>query len=495
MHKGGLIRTMSDFSTVKSAFKIYPASLHEENDSCVFIADVGDKDVLVAAGPAAARFKGTALTAGDVPYVCCELEHENADALRKMFPFTAPSKVLHEKRTVGVGDRLGLATPGHIRVFKRFDAFPIFAQQSIRELNLTNRTFGDVMDAATWGVFREGFTRPWGADGDHLKTFDEIEYALKYGYTMITLDCSEHIHNDAAKISDEEVAARYTPHPELEALYMGKTFDVGGHKIVFSEADFKRTVLIYSEAIDYTVEVWNKYFEGKENGPELEMSIDETESVTEPYQHYFVASELLRRGVKLTTLAPRFVGECQKGIDYIGTVESFDADFAVHAAIADKLGYKISVHSGSDKFSVFPSIGRLTGGHFHLKTAGTNWLVAMQIIAEHDPKLYREVHKYALEEAFTEASKYYHVTTDLTKIPALDTLTDEQLPDLFKQNDARQLIHITYGLILTVKNADGTFVFRDRLFSAWRKYAEEYAVRLDEHIGRHLQEVYKGFQN
>ena len=81
--------TMSDFNPVKSAFKIYPASLHEENDSCVFIADIGDRDVLVAAGPAAACFTGTALTAGDVPYVCCELVHENADALRKLFPFAA----------------------------------------------------------------------------------------------------------------------------------------------------------------------------------------------------------------------------------------------------------------------------------------------------------------------------------------------------------------------------------------------------------------------
>nr|MCR5303683.1 tagaturonate epimerase family protein [Lachnospiraceae bacterium] len=135
-----------------------------------------------------------------------------------------------------------------------------------------------------------------------------------------------------------------------------------------------------------------------------------------------------------------------------------------------------------------------TKGHFHLKTAGTNWLVAMQIIAEHDPALYREVHKYALNEAFSEASKYYHVTTDLSKVPDIDKLSDAELPSVLLQNDARQVIHITYGLILNKKASDGSLEFKDRLYADWRKYAEEYAQKLFEHIGKHLEEVYKGFE-
>ena len=98
-----------------------------------------------------------------------------------------------------------------------------------------------------------------------------------------------------------------------------------------------------------------------------------------------------------------------------------------------------------------------------------------------------------MEYAFKEASKYYHVTTNLDNIPALDTLTDEQLPSLFENNDSRQLIHITYGLILTEKNADGSSRFRDRLYQAWRTYDEEYAQYLKRHIGRHLELLYKGF--
>ena len=92
---------------------------------------------------------------------------------------------------------------------------------------------------------------------------------------------------------------------------------------------------------------------------------------------------------------------------------------------------------------------------------------------------------FALEK-FSEATKYYHVTTDLTKIPDISTLTNEQLPSLFTMNDARQLIHITYGLILTQKNEDGSYTFRDKLYNMWRVHTEEYKKALYNHISHHL---------
>ncbi len=98
-----------------------------------------------------------------------ELNHETACFLRERFPWTAPVPVLRRERTVGVGDRLGIACPGHLRVFEKYDATPVLAQQSIRELNLTGRTYNDVLDCVTFAVFREDFQRGFGADGDHLK--------------------------------------------------------------------------------------------------------------------------------------------------------------------------------------------------------------------------------------------------------------------------------------------------------------------------------------
>ena len=465
---------------------VYPKSLHESEGCPCFAADLGDRDVIVATK--CYGFEGESFEAAGKEWTVAEQTHANAVILREEFPFTAPCSVLKKDRTAGVGDRLGIATPGHLRVFEDYDAYPILAQQSIRELNLTNRTFEDVLDCVTFAVFRENFTKGFGADGDHLKTPREVEYAIGCGYTMITLDCSEHIRNDVLGLSLEEVKAQYVPNKELEEKYLGKTFEVEGEKITFDEESFMRMSLIYNEAIDFAVSIYKQFFAGKEGLLDFEVSIDETATPTEPAQHFYVASELISRGVVPATIAPRFCGEFQKGIDYIGDLAQFEKEFRIHAAIARKFGYKISVHSGSDKFSVFSTVGKYSEGRFHLKTAGTNWLEAMKIVAEHEPALYREIHQFALDTAFDEARKYYHVTTDLTKIPALDTLTDAELPELFKNNDARQLIHITYGLILTDER------FRKPLFDTWRKYREEYAKAVHGHIGRHLELIYSGFQ-
>lgn len=471
---------------------VYPASVHECGGGRVFIADTGDEDMLFALS--ALGFKGESFSAAGEVWTAGRECHENASRLRELFPFTAPSPVLKKDRTIGLGDRLGIATPGHIRAISKYDVYPVFAQQSIRELTLTERSFDDVLDCVTFAVFRENFTRPFGADGDHLKKFEEIEYALSRGYTMITLDCSEHINDKVAAMSDEEVEAAYVPLPETEEKYLGRTFDVNGMELRFEKNQLMRIIETYNEAIEFAVSVYKNYFAGKTNPPDFEISIDETGTPTTPQQHFYIANELYSAGVSVATIAPRFCGEFQKGIDYIGDLTQFEKELKQHVAIAEHFGYKLSVHSGSDKFSVFPAVGRNLNGRFHVKTAGTNWLEAMAVIAEHCPALYREVHEFALNTAFAEAKKYYHVTTDLSKIPALDTLTDEELPTLFTQNDARQLIHITYGLILTEKNPDGSYRFKDRLYAAWREYSDEYSARLEKHIGRHLEMIYSGMK-
>ena len=134
--------------------------------------------------------------------------------------------------------------------------------------------------------------------------------------------------------------------------------------------------------------------------------------------------------------------------------------------------------------------GQETQGNFHVKICGTNWLEAMKIAAVKAPALYREVHKFALG-AFAGATAYYHVTTDLSKVPDIDKMADEDLVSFFSQNDARQLIHITYGPILSAKNPDGSFRFCDRLYKLWRNEKELYTDNIDKHVSRHLELLYK----
>ena len=447
--------------------KVYPKSEHALDGARVYMADAGDRDVIVC--------EGRPYFGGAEGKNVVELTHEAANTLRRLFPFTAPVPVLNRDRSVGVGDRLGIACAGHIRVFEKYDAMPVFAQQSIRELNLTNRTYENVLDTVTFSVFRENYTRGFGADGDHLKKPEDIAYALGLGFTMITLDLSDHIHADADGFYSQDV----------QGIYLGKTFRVEDNEISFTEAELRRVMGIYGDALDFAVKMYDRFLADGTYQAEFEISIDETGTPTQPSEHFFVANELTRRGVRFMTIAPRFVGEFQKGIDYIGDVQRFDAEMAVHAAIARHFGYKVSVHSGSDKFSVFPSVGARTNQRYHVKTAGTNWLEAMKIVAAHEPGLYREIHAFALG-AFDEARRYYHVTTDLNAIPDISALPDEALASLFADNNARQLIHITYGLILNAQNADGSPRFRDRLYAFWRAHSEEYARALEDHIGRHL---------
>ncbi len=473
-------------------FGVYPESVNELNGDYVFMAKDEEADVIVATGKAQELFEGERVTCGAGAYVVAPKTHKNANALRAAFPFTAPVQVLKKTRTFGVGDRLGIAAPGHIRVFKDYDAYPILAQQSIRELNLTERTYEDVLDAASFYVFRDGYKRGFGADGDHLKKPEEIEYALSLGFSMITLDCSEHIRGGVETMTHDELAKTELPAGMAER-YLGKTFTVEGEDLVFDEDELRRCYLIYGEALTFASGIYDKYFRKGGAKADFEISIDETATPTSPLQHYFVANELTREGVDIATMAPRFCGEFQKGVDYIGDLAQFERELKTHAAIARHFGYKLSIHSGSDKFSTFKLIGKYTKGNFHVKTAGTNWLEAMRAVATARPALYREIHEYALS-MFAEAKKFYHVTTDLTKIPALDTLSDAELPSLFTQNDARQLIHITYGFILTVKDEAGNYRFKDRLYKFWREEEDVYSDMLYAHIGKHLALLYEGFQ-
>ncbi len=125
---------------------------------------------------------------------------------------------------------------------------------------------------------------------------------------------------------------------------------------------------------------------------EFEVAVDEIEYRTTPVDHVYLATELHRLGVRWVSFAPRFVGEFEKGIDYLGDRAELEADVEIHAAIARRLGdYKLSVHSGSDKFSIYDAVARATRDRVHLKTSGTSYLVALQTIAAADPELMRRV--------------------------------------------------------------------------------------------------------
>ncbi len=476
------------------SFGVYPDSINYSEGTYFFMSRNDGKKILVILneGIIFDKFTGVVESIGSRKAKVCELSNENCSSLRSIFPFTNPVNHRGKAISIGLGDRLGLASAGHVRLIKDLPVFPVLAQQSIRELNLTGRTYNDVLSSAAWAVFQEGYTKGYGADGDHLKTEQEVKMALDCGFTMITLDCSEHIDNTAAEISENEVASRYEliskdKREYLEAKYLNKEFKLSAaSKINFNSSVFKRTVLIYLKAITYTIDIYREVIKNCGRKIDFEMSIDETLTSTTPESHFFVASELVNGKVEITSLAPRFCGEFQKGIDYRGDISQFEKEFKIHVEIAEYFGYKISVHSGSDKFSIFPIVGRETAGKYHLKTAGTNWLEAVRIIALENPSLYRRMHKFALEN-LQEAKKYYHISADGSKVPDIDEMNDSELHSLMDMEEARQVLHITYGLILSAKNLDKTTVFKEEIYALLNKSESNYYSALFKHIGKHLK--------
>lgn len=473
--------------------KVYPRSVHSlETDRLVMLKMDGKKSIaVVGEGTIYTQLEGEEQISEGGKYKLCPLSHRNRLTLNEHFPHTAPRAFGKQVATFGLGDRLGLASPGHIQSIIGRDVKPILAQQSIRELNLTGRDYRDVLDAACFAVFQEGYTGGFGADGDHLKVEEDIRMSLDLGFTMLTLDCSEKIDNSIEGSDEASIREKYEKLPEqtrqhYESKYLDTQFKVGDHVVSFDRLRLMTNVLIYDQAIQFMVYIYENYVKHAGREVDFEISIDETETPTAPESHYLVAKELYDRKVDIFSMAPRFCGEFQKGIDYIGDLEQFEKELALHAAIADHFGYKLSIHSGSDKFSVFSMIGKYTNGRWHVKTAGTNWLEAVRTVALCNPSLYRRMHEYALEH-FEEARAYYHVTTDISQIKPLDQVSDAELPEYMDDDNARQLLHITYGILLQAKDESGGSLFKDQFYRTLDEQEEAYEQALQRHIGKHFE--------
>ncbi len=455
---------------------LYPKSLVETEQAAFALMRTGETDVLVVAGEEGvlSQFEGN--VRGDVKV--CPLDHENRLALNRFLSYTKPRAAGRAGISIGFGDRLGCTSCAHLSAIEGRNVFPILAQQSKRELTLTNRTYEDVLDAAAWSVFKAGWKTGYGADGDHLKTVEDIKYALDCGYSMITLDCSDVLR----EVKGQEAAAAYLELPderrkELEKTYLENSFSELG--LIFTEEALQEIAVCFLPAVDLVVNVYQTQIETRPRNIDLEISLDETSFTTSPEAHFFVANEVRKAGVFVNSMAPRFVGEFQKAVDYIGDLDAFREDFARHVKIANFFGYKISVHSGSDKFSVFSAVGELSEGRFHLKTSGTSWLEALRVIVQEDPDFFRMMYRNALAH-FEEASSYYVVHCNPGRIRPLDSLTDAQLPEYLEENDARQLLHITYGYQLT------DLEINPRFFSDMKKFEREYEEVIGKHFTKHI---------
>jgi hypothetical protein len=489
-----------------TGWRPYPQSIAATAGGIVFLARRGTEKRLCllwkkGSQPVlASDFCGEPLTAeidgielaGQAGY----LDHTNAEGLRKHFSFTRP-QLIGVQPSFGAGDRLGLATPAHVRAVRGLGIRPFFAQQSIREMTRTGRSPEQVMDSATFGVLQEGYRDGFGADADHLKTTDDVDATAAAGFTMFTIDPGDHVDNEAE--TDDLVTLRRkfealpweqlgTTTVDQRARCIDKSVRLPDDSVVtLDEATLFRAAAKYGRALAHTAQMYRHLKAKMGDRPfELEMSVDETATPTSLAEHVFVASELARLGVEWVSLAPRFVGEFEKGVDYIGDLAAFERSFASHVAVAQHFGpYKISIHSGSDKFSIYPIAARLAGDLVHLKTAGTSYLEALRAIATIDPPLFREILAFAIER-YPEDRASYHVSADLGKVPAPQGLSDAGLPAVLDEFDAREVLHVTFGSVLTAQEG-GSPRFKERLMRALEENEEIHYDTVRAHIERHIR--------
>lgn len=405
--------------------------------------------------------------------------------------------VIGLRKSFGFGDRLGLATPGHVAACRKTDFIPIFAQQSIREMVRTKRTPEDVMADAQRAVMRTAYKADWGADADHLKTEDDVKATAAAGFTFFTFDPSDHVVNEADTMATEElargekalIAEGVFEGSSLRDLYLGKRFEIdNGFAITFDEPSLLRAAVKYGRAVRHCAKLGAALKEAAGGRPyEIEMSVDESEVPTTPLEHLFVARELKRRGVEFISLAPRFIGDFEKAVDYRGDIAAFEASIGQHVAIAKFCGpYKLSLHSGSDKFSVYPIFGRLCGEMLHVKTAGTSYLEALRVVVRVDKFFFRELVEYCRGRFATDRASY-HLSTTEADVERLGGVADGDLERMFLDlNEGRQLMHVTYGSVLTQGQDAKGRPFRERLMEILEKHAEMHLDFVERHFDKHL---------
>jgi hypothetical protein len=381
----------------------------------------------------------------------------------------------------------------------------IYPQQSIREMTRTKRTPQQVMDDAINGAEAAGWTGEIGADADHLKVPEDVDVTAAVGFTFFTIDPSDDVDQKADDYDEPTLKEKFVSGRDDAAWYdsyLGHSVKLRtGTVISLDEQSCMRAAVKYGRAISRALTLGDYIKQVNEkagNDYEIELSVDETDQPTTLAEHYIIADQCLKGGMKLVSLAPRFIGDFEKGVDFKGDLAALQVSLQDHAAVAELLGpYKLSLHSGSDKVSMYGILASCTGGRFHVKTAGTSYLEALRVVARQDAAAFREIIDFSRDRYDTDKATY-HVSATLADAPltsdADDATLESEYLEMWKDvpvgkgftKPGRQILHCTFGSVLT--DAKLGKIVHDCL----KTHPETYIEVLDDHFGRHLDALRSG---
>ena len=372
-----------------------------------------------------------------------------------------------EKYTIGVGDRFAHQAKAQLQAFVQLandgvDIVPVW-NKSNREHDFIGSEPQSVFDAAKSAVDNIGWDKGWHVDADHInmKTVD------KY------LECSDFFTIDVAdyigQMPEENVIVDFIDrHPELIGSVCIEGID---QPFEISREYVEEVASKYLLAVQAAAKIY-RHIESNKSEFIAEVSMDETDLPQTPPELLIILAALADEEVKLQTIAPKFTGRFNKGVDYVGDLAQFEKEFnddlAVIAHAVVKYGLpenlKLSVHSGSDKFSIYPIIGnalRRTGSGVHLKTAGTTWLEELIGLAESGGEgllLAKHIYASALENVDALCGPYASVIDiDVNQLPDSENVNDwngDQYANALRHvqdhpefnQHFRQLLHIAFKL-------------------------------------------------
>ncbi len=374
-----------------------------------------------------------------------------------------------ERFSFGVGDRFAHQAKAQLRAFQMLakdgiDVAPVW-NKSNREHTFIGSEPQSVFDAAQAAVKELGWTKGWHVDADHirLETVDRFMGCSDF----FTIDVADSIGKPAAT---EDVQAFVARHPELVG-----TVNIAGVGAPFTttRVDVERVAAKYLLAVQDAGKIYRHIAAKKgEANVIAEVSMDEADAPQTPPELLIILAAIADEKVRAQTIAPKFTGRFNKGVDYVGDLaqleREFNDDLAVIAHAVKQYGLpanlKLSVHSGSDKFSLYPIIRRAlarTSAGVHLKTAGTTWLEELIGLAEAGGDglaLAKEIYAYALAHVDELCAPYASVIDiDRAKLPSAATVngwTGPQLASVLRHipnhpefnAHVRQLLHVSFKL-------------------------------------------------
>lgn len=412
-----------------------------------------------------------------------------------------------EKYSVGVGDRFAHQAKAQLRACilaagQGVDVTPVW-NKSYREHGIVGSQPPSVLAAAQAAVQELGWAKPFHVDADHIR-LDIVDQFIDSS-DFYTLDVAESIGQPA---SEEDVRAFVGRHPEL----VGR-IEIPGIEEPFetTREEIERIANKFLAAVQEAGRIYRHVAARKGEGNFIaEVSMDETDSPQTPPELLVILAAIADERIPAQTVAPKFTGRFNKGVDYVGDVKQFEKEFnddiAVIAYAVSKYdlpdNLKLSVHSGSDKFSIYEPIRRAvarTGAGIHLKTAGTTWLEEIIGLAESGGEgleLAKEIYAKALEDIDALCAPYATVIDiDRSQLPTKEEVggwTSEQFVSALRHDQTnpgynpslRQLLHVGYKVAAKMG---------ERYLSMLRENEAVVAKNVTENLyDRHLKPLFVG---